>query len=554
MKKKFKGIMLSILLIVTMVLSVLPVTTKAAVRFDRINSVILDNSNRLKSINFDYSWLGGDAYISFVLLNGKIGYNGPDSLYGHFCLNASESERKHSFQASLDYIASLYPNCTAITHTGSPNGGSNNQMPYSEGFTPIGSKTIEFGSYTIGSDHPNKVYLYQWAYDGGANSYYPDALVAVFEMKSDGLYYVAGDGEPTTRIPFTYTVTLNKSGGTGGTSSTTVAAGSAMPTITPPTKTGYTFDGYYSETNGNGTKYYNNSGQSAHVYDIGNSATLYANWIANEYEVTFDVNGGDSLEVGEATKTVTYDGKYGDLPEPTREGYTFQGWYTDDSFTNKITSTDTVNITSDTTLVAKWLVIPGEVSTTESNDSDVETSIVTDDDDIINVIPLTTEDEEKLEDGKDLYVFAEVTDISKVIPSSDKKLVEEVLNANEEVGSYFDISIFKQFENEEKQLVPTADGNLRISMQVPKDLKDKEGLKILKITDGNVEEVEITLDGTSLMFDINSSSTYALVYTKSNNPNTGDNVIFSVLLLFLSLFVIFSIYTYIRKNKYCSKI
>lgn len=48
-----------------------------------------------------------------------------------------------------------------------------------------------------------------------------------------------------------------------------------------------------------------------------------------QYNVTFDLNGGTLANHGDSTqitKQVTYGGTYGDLPTPTREGYTFAGW------------------------------------------------------------------------------------------------------------------------------------------------------------------------------------------------------------------------------------
>lgn len=49
---------------------------------------------------------------------------------------------------------------------------------------------------------------------------------------------------------------------------------------------------------------------------------LYANWGYNPI-VTFDANGGT---VNTTTKTVNYNSEYGELPIPTRNGYTFLGW------------------------------------------------------------------------------------------------------------------------------------------------------------------------------------------------------------------------------------
>ena len=51
---------------------------------------------------------------------------------------------------------------------------------------------------------------------------------------------------------------------------------------------------------------------------------LTASWTANTYSVTFNPNGGS---VSTTTKNVTYGSTYGDLPTPTRTGYTFNGWY-----------------------------------------------------------------------------------------------------------------------------------------------------------------------------------------------------------------------------------
>ena len=55
-----------------------------------------------------------------------------------------------------------------------------------------------------------------------------------------------------------------------------------------------------------------------------------------------------------STKSVTYDSTYGTLPTPTRQGYTFMGWYTNTTYTTKKESTTTVNITENETLYAKW--------------------------------------------------------------------------------------------------------------------------------------------------------------------------------------------------------
>lgn len=119
-----------------------------------------------------------------------------------------------------------------------------------------------------------------------------------------------------------------------------------MPT---PSLTGYSFKGWYTAKT-NGTLY-------TTVSTVPNSSrTLYAQWVAN-ITVTFDANGGKVD--GADKKDVTYDNlandaTYGNLmPTPTREGYSFKGWYTSANNNTKYTSATNVNSTY-TILYAQW--------------------------------------------------------------------------------------------------------------------------------------------------------------------------------------------------------
>ena len=88
----------------------------------------------------------------------------------------------------------------------------------------------------------------------------------------------------------TYTVTLDKQNGTGGTNSVTATYGSSMPTATAPSRTGYTFGGYYDEENGGGTQYYTNAMASARTWNKTSNTTLYAKWTIKTYSITVTVH------------------------------------------------------------------------------------------------------------------------------------------------------------------------------------------------------------------------------------------------------------------------
>lgn len=70
-------------------------------------------------------------------------------------------------------------------------------------------------------------------------------------------------------------------------------------------------------------------------------------YIANEYSVTFNTQGAGAIP----QQTVKYNQPYGELPEITKHGYEFAGWYLDDTL---ITSTTKVTIANNHDLKAKW--------------------------------------------------------------------------------------------------------------------------------------------------------------------------------------------------------
>ncbi len=123
---------------------------------------------------------------------------------------------------------------------------------------------------------------------GGSSSKSPSTSNSPSSSYSQG-----GNGTTTSS---SYTVTLNKSGGTGGTSSVTVRNGSAMPSATAPTRTGYVFKGYYSSSNGSGTKYYDANMKSVHNWDKTSNGTLYAYWERKaETKFSSSVSAGESV-------------------------------------------------------------------------------------------------------------------------------------------------------------------------------------------------------------------------------------------------------------------
>lgn len=164
--------------------------------------------------------------------------------------------------------------------------------------------------------------------------------------------------------PNSHTVTFEAQGGSGGDVSKLVTFDAPMPLTTPPKRTGYSFNGYFSAANGGGTKYYTDGGTSARNWDIDESRLLYAKWTANQYTMHLDKAGGVG---GSDSVTVTYDKtipsiaipKKGDQTSNTR--YAFDGYYDRENgrgskyFNNVGTGLMKWQYTGDITVFANWV-------------------------------------------------------------------------------------------------------------------------------------------------------------------------------------------------------
>ena len=170
--------------------------------------------------------------------------------------------------------------------------------------------------------------------------------------------FIQGDtGEEDLTFPGTqlYTITFdtNGHGSESVPNMTTNNYGklSSLPTL--DNDGSYQFIGWYTEKSG-GTKVAENE------TSFNENTTLYAHWnytggggggggsVTTKYTLSFDTNGGSAIAKVTKEKGTTVDlGQY----VPTREGYTFAGWYSDEALTQKVTS---VKLNANTTVYAKW--------------------------------------------------------------------------------------------------------------------------------------------------------------------------------------------------------
>ena len=174
--------------------------------------------------------------------------------------------------------------------------------------------------------------------DGNNDTYF-------YWLGSDGNSYIPGDAvssdvETLTAKwePLKYSVTLEPNGGVINNSITEYIYGEGvvLPSASDMTKEGYTFGGWYLNSDFSGSPVTNIG-----ATDRGDKI-YYAKWNINQYTITFDTDGGNDIS------SITQD--YGSTVvkplDPTKEGYTFTGWEPE--------IPDTIP-SYDMTIKAKWL-------------------------------------------------------------------------------------------------------------------------------------------------------------------------------------------------------
>jgi len=118
----------------------------------------------------------------------------------------------------------------------------------------------------------------------------------------------------------TCTIAFEENGGSA-VADITQQPGSAVSAPTAPTKTGYSFVGWYSDS----------ALTNAYTFNVmpSQNVTLYAKWQINQYTLVFDTNGGSAV----TSILADYNSAVSEPTAPTKLGYTFVGWFSDSALT-----------------------------------------------------------------------------------------------------------------------------------------------------------------------------------------------------------------------------
>ncbi|WP_123041204.1 InlB B-repeat-containing protein [Cohnella candidum] len=238
--------------------------------------------------------------------------------------------------ADIDVTATFAINAYMVTYNG--NG-------YTNGSVPVSVNQDDGSTVTVAGNSGNLTKSgYSFAgwntkTDGSGTSYAPGAT---FTLSADVTLYAQWSIN-------SYTVTYDGNGNDSGSVPSSVTQ-NANTTVTIAgntgnlTKTGSTFAGWNTSPYGNGVNYTAND-----TLTLTQNVTLYAKWATNGYTVTFNSNGGTSV----SSQNVNYSAKVSEPVAPSKTGYSFAGWYSNDTLSTTFDFNS--GITSSITLYAKWI-------------------------------------------------------------------------------------------------------------------------------------------------------------------------------------------------------
>lgn len=165
--------------------------------------------------------------------------------------------------------------------------------------------------------------------------------------------YCTLGGHTTLYAKWTTVIVFDSQSGSN-VSNKTVTYKNTIGTLPIPDRMGYTFDAWYEHPNAMGHKI-----ESTSIYNHEGSMTVYANWIANSYTVTFNYQGatdGNSI----TDQVILYNSIFGVLPNPIKAessaNYSFDGWYTQVNGQGLLITKDSIySFGNDIILYANWV-------------------------------------------------------------------------------------------------------------------------------------------------------------------------------------------------------
>ncbi len=256
------------------------------------------------------------------------------------------------------------------------------------------------------------------------------------------------------------------------------------------TRTGYAFNGWSTQANGSGTAY-----APGDAFAFTANTTLWAQWTANSYTVTYHLNGGTD---NPNPASYTYGTGFV-LGVPAREGYIFGGWFSEAAFQHKVTSISNTQ-TGDVTLYANWLPA---MLTSDGGGVTIDLSGVT------------------LPEG--------VTGVSlgsNAIPSSGQSYtaVFRLISDNASMGGLDKLMVYElQLLDQDGRPITGFAGKIKVKIKIPEGMSGNLHVYWCDPVTQTLTDMNATVQNGYLEFETDHFSLYAVAQLGAGRSSAPDN-------------------------------
>ncbi|MCI5751892.1 MAG: hypothetical protein MR038_05325 [Oscillospiraceae bacterium] len=158
-------------------------------------------------------------------------------------------------------------------------------------------------------------------------------------------------------------------------------------------------------------------------------------------------------------------------------------------------------------------------NTTDPDDNFARADLDLTTEEIMELIPLSPEELERIQNGEPLAVYLVVIDYTPLVPADEKFLAESVLADGMEIGMYIDVQLFKQIGTDEPTQVTQTNGDIRITFEMPEKLINTDSnvtreYTIIRVHSGKASVLYCEYNSSTRRgsFGTDQFSTYAIAY------------------------------------------
>ena len=161
----------------------------------------------------------------------------------------------------------------------------------------------------------------------------------------------------------------------------------------------------------------------------------------------------------------------------------------------------------------------GKVSNvTSAGDNALNGDVKVDKPEDLTDIVLNDKDKDRLEQGENISIRLEVTDVTDTLDESDRHKTEAILG-DKHVGCHLDINLYKQLGEDEEEAVSETNEMVSITIQVPAELISAGRdyvYQMVRVHNGRLSVIDCIFDAESgtVTFETDRFSTYTLVYSE----------------------------------------